>query len=344
MRYRIMIAAATLLAAGAGAAAAQQQVNQTRSTGPTGTVEVHTSSGRVRVIGWARNQVQVTGTLSSPNDRLELEDGEDGLVISVVRSGGERVRIRGRDGKVQVGGQHGGGEADLEIRIPARKDLEVNTVSAGAEVQGIDGGTEVQTVSGGIRVFGGRADAVSVASHSGSVEVTADADRVEANSASGSVRVAGTVRDRVEANSLSGEVNITAAAGEVEAGSVSGSVTVASMRGRAEVHSVSGEIRVNGRALSGEFQTVSGSITLNGDLARGANLELTSHSGTVTLALAPGASLELTATTFSGDISSDYRGARVTRESRREARIIVGSGDARVAVNTFSGSVKLTGR
>jgi DUF4097 and DUF4098 domain-containing protein YvlB len=116
------------------------------------------------------------------------------------------------------------------------------------------------------------------------------------------------------------------------------------MRGRAEVHSVSGEIRVTGRGLSGEFQSVSGSINVVGDLARDADLELTTHSGSVTLALAPGASVDLQANTFSGDISTDYRGARLTRESRREARIVVGGGDARVAVHTFSGSVKLTGR
>jgi len=64
----------------------------------------------------------------------------------------------------------------------------------------------------------------------------------------------------------------------------------------------------------------------------------------VTLALAPGASAEVQANTFSGDISADYRGARVSRESRREAKITVGGGDARVAVHTFSGDVKLTDR
>lgn len=341
MRYSITLVAAALLAAGATGLEAQQTVNQTRATSATGTVEVHTTGGRVRVVGWTRNQVQVTGTLSSSGQRLEVEEDAGAVVVRVVNQG---QSYRQRDGKVRVSGQHGGGEADLEVRVPARKDVEINAVSANVEVTGIDGTTEAQTVSGGVRVSGGRAREISAASRSGGVDITADAERVEAVSVSGGVRIAGTVRDRIEANSVSGDVNVTATAGEVEAASVSGNVTVASMRGRAEVHSVSGDVRVTGRALSGEFQTVSGNVILVGDLARGANLELTSHSGDVTLALASGASLELQANTFSGSIEADYRGARVTRPSRREARITVGGGDARVAVHTFSGNVKLTNR
>lgn len=341
MRYSITLVAAALLAAGATGLEAQQTVNQTRATSATGTVEVHTTGGRVRVVGWTRNQVQVTGTLSSSGQRLEVEEDAGSVVVRVVNLG---QSYRQRDGKVRVSGQHGGGEADLEVRVPARKDVEINAVSANVEVTGIDGTTEAQTVSGGVRVSGGRGREISAASRSGGVDITADAERVEAVSVSGGVRIAGTVRDRIEANSVSGDVNVTATAGEVEAASVSGNVTVASMRGRAEVHSVSGDVRVTGRALSGEFQTVSGNVILVGDLARGANLELTSHSGDVTLALASGASLELQANTFSGSIEADYRGARVTRPSRREARITVGGGDARVAVHTFSGNVKLTNR
>jgi len=337
-----MIAAAALLAAGASSAAAQQ-VNQSRAAGATADIEIQALGGRLRVVGWNRNQVQVTGTLGSPEERLVIDDEEGSLVVRV-ESPGQHVRVRTRDGKTREDMGHGGGDADLEVRVPLRSQLEIHSNNANTEVQGIDGSVEARSVSGSVRVWGGRAREITATSRSGMVEVTADGERVEAASVSGTVHVAGTVRDRVEATSVSGEVNVTAAAGEVEAGSVSGSVTVSSMRGRAEVHSVSGEVRVTGRGLSGEFQSVSGSITLNGDLARDADLELTTHSGSVTLALAPGASADIQANTFSGEISSDYRGARVTRESRREARIVVGDGDARVAVHTFSGSVKLTGR
>jgi DUF4097 and DUF4098 domain-containing protein YvlB len=116
------------------------------------------------------------------------------------------------------------------------------------------------------------------------------------------------------------------------------------MRGRAEVHSVSGGIHVTGHELSGEFQTVSGDVVLAGDLARGADVQVNTHSGDVVLQLDRGASAEVEAGSFMGDIMSDYPGARVTRESQHKARIVVGSGDARVQVRSFSGDVKLAPR
>jgi len=329
MRVKTMIAAAALLGAGVSAAAAQQ-VNQSVAADPTGTVEVHAVSGQIRVTGWTRNQVQVTGQLGGAGERVEVDDEGGNVVVRVVYPRG-----------------HGSGsnrDLRLEVRVPVRNDVEVNTVSADAQAEGLEGDVEVHSVSGAIRIANNRSREIGADTKSGTVDVIADADRVEANSVSGSVTVGGTVRDRVEAHSVSGVVRVTAAAGEVEAGSVSGSVEVASMRGRAEVNSVSGDVRVTGRGLSGSFQTVSGEITIIGDLARGSDLELTTHSGTITLQMPAGASAAVDFTTFSGDIESDYPGARVTRPSRREARVIIGGGDARVTAQTFSGDVRLLRR
>ncbi|HEX6746827.1 MAG TPA: DUF4097 family beta strand repeat-containing protein [Longimicrobium sp.] len=328
MRVGTLALTAALVAAGAGTARAQQQVNATRSTGSTGRVEIHNPSGSIHVIGWGQNQVQVTGTLGSSSERLVLEDDDAGLEVRVQRPGGH-------------GSNRGG---SLTIRVPRRKDVEIVSMSGSVTVEGMDGTVEATSHSGGVRVSGGRSRTIMATSRSGSVDVDADAERVEATSLSGSVTVAGTVRDRVEATSLSGGVRITAQAGQVEAGSTSGTVEIASMRGRAEVHSVSGDVRVTGRGLSGSFQTVSGSVILTGDLDRDADLELNSHSGNVVLQLSSGASADIDAGTFSGSIDVDYPGARVERESRRSARIRLGSGDATVKMQTFSGSVKLVRR
>ncbi|HET7460975.1 MAG TPA: DUF4097 family beta strand repeat-containing protein, partial [Longimicrobium sp.] len=305
------------------------QVNQAVNTDPTGTVEVHAVSGQVRVTGWSRNQVQVTGQLGGVGERVEVEDDGGGVVVRVVYPRGTHSSNR---------------DVQLDVRVPVRSDVEVNLVSASAVAEGLEGGVEVHTVSGNVRVANNRSREISAGTRSGTVEVIADADRVEANSVSGSVTVSGTVRDRVEAHSVSGTVRVTAAAGEVEAGSVSGSVEVASMRGRAEVSSVSGDLRVTGRGLSGSFQTVSGEITVSGDLARGQDLELTTHSGTITLQMPAGASASVDFSTFSGDIDSEYPGARITRPSRREARVVIGGGDARVTAQTFSGDMRLIRR
>lgn len=333
MRVRTMAAALALLGASATGAAAQT-INQTVSTSASGTVEVHAVSGQVRVTGWGRNQVQVTGSLSGAGERVEVED-EGGNVV---------VRVTYPRGRHWSGGHNNRG-TQLDVRIPARKSVEINVVSANITVEGVDGNVEAHSVSGGVRVANSRARSVGAHTRSGSVDVNADADRVEAASVSGAVTVAGTVRDRVEANSVSGIVRVTAAAGAVEVGSVSGGVEVSSMRGRAEVHSVSGDVRVTGRNLSGSFQTVSGEITISGDLARGGDLELTTHSGDVVLNLPGGTSAEVDFSTFSGGIQADYPGARLVRQSRREARVTIGGGGGtRVRAQTFSGDVRLERR
>src|SRR5215212_8822757 len=131
MRVTTTIAAAALLAAGAGTARAQQ-INESRNTGPTGTVEVHNTAGNVRVLGWSRNQVQVTGTLGSGAERVEIENEGEAIVVRVVLPRGS----------------HSSRGTNLEVRVPARKDVEVHGVSAPVTVEGIDGDVEAQSTSG----------------------------------------------------------------------------------------------------------------------------------------------------------------------------------------------------
>ena len=155
MRVTTTIAAAALLAAGAGTARAQQ-INESRNTGPTGTVEVRNAGGAVRVLGWSRNQVQVTGTLGSAAERVVIEDEDEGIVVRVLSARGSHSPSRG---------------TNLEVRVPARKDVEVHGFSAPVTVEGIDGDVDAQSVSGNVRVSGGRARVVSAASRSGDVLV-----------------------------------------------------------------------------------------------------------------------------------------------------------------------------
>ena len=48
---------------------------------------------------------------------------------------------------------------------------------------------------------------------------------------------------------------------------------------------------------------------------------------------------------FSGDLETEFPGARVTRTSRREIHVVIGGGNAaRVTAQTFSGDVRLERR
>ncbi|HEU0054566.1 MAG TPA: DUF4097 family beta strand repeat-containing protein, partial [Longimicrobium sp.] len=293
---------------------------------PTGTVEVHNVAGSVRVEGWSRNEVSVTGTLGRGAERVEVEGSGSRTVVRVV---------------LRRSSNSGG--TDIVVRVPERKSVEVHTVSADVTASGVEGAVSAESVSGEVRVSG-RPRSVEVQTRSGTAVVDATTDRVEAQTVSGDLTVTGTVRERVDAEGVSGDVRVTAATGDVHAASVSGNVVVTSMQGRAEVSSVSGDVSVSGRRLSGSFQTVSGTVIVSGDLARDGATEINTHSGSVELRVGSGSSAEIDFTTFSGDVVSQLSGARVTRQSRREQRIVVGRGEARVTVSTFSGDLKLTGR
>lgn len=185
------------LAFGAGGATAQRTLNETRSASASGTVEIENLAGSVRVIGWNRNEVQVTGTLAPRAERLDF--GTRGSVTTI-----EVVFPRQRN--MNLG--RGEAESDLEIRVPAGSMLEVETVSADIEVEQVTGTLELESVSGNVSVRGVSGQVVDAESVSGTVDVTGPIRELDASSVSGAVRVSG-VRGSASAETVSGSVEVT---------------------------------------------------------------------------------------------------------------------------------------
>lgn len=308
-------------------ACAQQRVDVRRATGPGGVVDVSVLAGTVRVVAWARNEVQVTGELGRGSERVELRTEGDRVYVQVITPRGMR-NVQG---------------SELEVRIPARKTLMVRTTSADASVAGITGEVTVGSVSGGVEVAG-RPAALEVSTRSGDVEVDVVTDRVRVQSVSGGLNVKGEIRTEVEAQSVSGDIDVTARVGSLRAQSVSGSITATALGGRVEAQTVSGEIRVEGQRLRGEMESVSGDVEVAGSLSSGGTTTVSSHSGEVQLRFVRGTGADVEFTTFSGDMDLAFPGARVTRNSRREREVVLGRGGARVEVRTFSGDVRLSER
>ncbi len=316
----LAVAAAVMLAA---PAQAQRQVNTRHDAAATGTVAIQMDGGSLRVIGWRRGEVQVTGTVSGRDDTVELDGG-------------------GRSVDVRVGGRRGrGGSANLEVRVPAGSRVEVTAGSAPITVSGVTGAVETTSRSGSVNIQG-NLRTVEVVAHSGPVTVEGRADRVEVTAMSGPVRVGADVRQRVEIQAMSGPVDVLGTVGDVEVNALSGNVRVADATGRVEVEGVSGNIAVNGARLRGGVNTVSGNILVSGSLAGAMSLE--THGGNVELRLPSGAGAEVEVSTFNGSFRSDFGGARESRESRHERRVSIGRGGPAVSITTFSGDVKLSRR
>ncbi len=225
-----------------------------------------------------------------------------GVEELVVERSGDTVEIEVRPARRS----RWAASARLEVRVPRGSELEVDTVSAGVEVAEVAGRVKAESVSGSVEVAGGPA-AVDVETVSGSIEADVQTGRVAVETVSGSVKLSGTI-------------------GEVEIETVSGRIGVASAALR--------------RA---ELSTNSGRIGLAGALEGRAQIRAGSHSGSIELALPASTSARFEVSTFSGRIDNQLGPPpKKTRYGPgKELEFALGGGEARVTVETFSGSVTL---
>ncbi len=206
-------------------------------------------------------------------------------------------------------GNYRSGRTIYKVVVPRGARLIMATVSGPITAKGVGGETKAESVSGTIEIE--------------------DAGSLTVESVSGGVRVKN-VRGRANAESVSGHVIMENVSGDVEAGSVSG------------------PIRLSGiTAKSVSASTVSGPIQFSGGVDPAGKYEFESHSGTIRLALPEDAGARLSLETFSGSFRSDFPvtiGGNSNwndnrRFSGRSAEGRIGSGNARIEAQTFSGSI-----
>lgn len=157
----------------------------------------------------------------------------------------------------------------------------------------------------------------------------------------------------------SGTVKLEDIQGEVDATAGSGDITLKHVRRAARVHTGSGDIVVDSPgestsiiAGSGDIQvtnpagdlrvhTGSGGIDINGSPAASAFWELHAGSGDVTLNVSSTSSFRLYAHSNIGSINSSVPISVTEKTSSRELRGTVGSGQARIEVETSSGDIEI---
>jgi hypothetical protein len=219
------------LAAGTFAppAAAQRTLDERYAASPTGFIRIHALVGSVRVTGWDRDSVRVSGEVQeTKQDRFEVHGTYGGSKMGFFGEGAELKPSR------------------IEVTVPAGSQVWVKTASADIFVEGLSGGVDLYSVSGRIEVAG-RPREVFAESMGGAILVDADTRTVRVKSASGDVTLRGRVADAI-ATTVSGTV--LAEGGGFE---------------RARFESVDGDIRYAGpiaRASWLDFINHSGAVDL----------------------------------------------------------------------------------
>jgi DUF4097 and DUF4098 domain-containing protein YvlB len=244
------LAAFAMLACGQTALAGSP-ISERAPADSTGHVEISNTAGSVEVSGWARNEVEVTGTLGDGVERLEF-----------ARSGKlTRVKVILPDRSSRVG------STQLVVKVPAASSLFVNTVSADVRAQGVRGSQRLQTISGDIGA-------------------EAAAEDVECKTVSGNVEVKGSgQRSMLTVTTVSGDAKVSNVAGEVNGNTVSGSFTIAAGEtSRSRLRSTSGDIGLKGKLDADariDFESISGDVRLDllGPVA--AEFDVTSFNGEI---------------------------------------------------------------
>ncbi len=237
-RPLLIVLAALLALAGQDTAHAQTRIDQRRPAAPDGLLKIHNLVGSVRVIGWDRDTIAVTGTVGSGTFYMGVGKGGGKLGIELPTAVSARVDLA--PGKTDVQG------SSLEVRVPRRTRVWVKAASATIDVDGVTGGLDLYAVGGEIRVRGAPQD-VYAESMDGALDLDVSAPAVRLRSAGGAITLRGAIENAV-ASSVSGPIIVTGARLQ---------------RGRFE--SVTGEIRYDGdveRGSSLGFESHSGPIVL----------------------------------------------------------------------------------
>lgn len=295
-----------------------ERFSKTARVGRTGVFDLSNISGDIIVTGGGGDDVKIEAV-----KRARARDGDDAkrlldeLRIEVVETA-NRVEVRTLYPRNR---RNYSGSVDYTISMPSGASATLRTVSGDVRVSNVKGELRAESVSGDM-VTSGASNLSLVKTVSGDIEVTdATAD------------------------------------GEVSVSTVSGNLTARGLKARwLDLGSVSGDVLLtNVTSERATVKSVSGNLEYAGPLARSGRYELTTHSGTVRLAVSGTTGFELEATTFNGDVRSDFpltlRGGmgpegRTGRRSRLNRSIRGSYGDASAIVNlkSFSGDIVVTKR
>lgn len=172
------------------------------------------------------------------------------------------------------------------------------------------------------------------------------------------ISVAGTLAE-VTAETVQGEVHVSGGSGNVSLKSVEGAVTLEKARGRIDLYSVNEEIAasdvsgdvtaetVNGdirllriESSNTEANTVNGEIIYDGTIKDGGRYRFATHNGDLRISVPDKASVTVSVGTFNGEFSACFP-VQLTGKHGRRFNFIIGSGSARLELESFDGNIEI---
>ena len=224
----------------------------------------------------------------------------------------DRVAIEVRGGLVRIQAERSRGRAgaiDYDLMIPRTMAADIEGTETDVVVESVGGDLRVESVDGDI-----------------------------------TVRDAGAA---VSLSSVEGDIRLDGGRGTIAVTGVEGDVTIGGARGNMTVETIEGDVTLDG-VESGhvDVSTVEGDIVYRGTVQDGGDYRLTTHEGDVTLAVATPLNATVSVSTFEGSLEAAPEFGLTLSSVRRGRRqnFVVGSGSARIELESFDGAIRLQRR
>ena len=264
----------------------------------------------------AQQQTDTTFSVR-PNSRIEVETFGGSIVVRGWNRNDVRVQAqhgrrdvididaRGSAVRIEAEGHMGvAKDVRFTLTVPRSSHIEASGVQTDIDVEGVTGDIDAETVHGNIRVVGGT---------------------------------------RINIESVEGDLTIGGARGRVDASTVNRGIRVTDVEGDLSLETVNGPIIVqNVRSTRVDASTVNGRIVYDGTLRDGGDYSLATHNGAVWVVVPSGANASVSVSTFNGELDTTFQIPNFeSNSSKRSFNFVLGSGRARLDLETFGGDINL---
>lgn len=255
-----------------------------------------------------------------PDARVQVQNfagsitvrGWDRNAVRVVATRGRRdeVRITGNESALSIATVARTGASaplDYEITVPSGAALDVGGTYTTIAIDGVRGPVSANTVQGGVSLRGG--DGV------------------------------------ISLKSVEGVVSVRDARGRIEVIGVNRGLDLRDVRGDIVAETVNGSIVLEDIESSDvEAVTVNGRVSYDGAIADRGRYRFATHTGTIVVSIPEGVNATIAAVTYEGNVSSKFAVPVLASGGnagvQRRASFTLGTGSAKVEVESFQGSIQ----
>ena len=228
--------------------------------------------------------------------------------VQADHSSRDRIEMKATDSLVTIKPESSMGaprSIDMEITMPAWMRLDLSGTYIDVTIAGSQGEITVETVRGDVNVKGG----------SGFVSL---------QSVEGVVTLEG-AKGRINVRSVNEGIQLADISGEIIAETVNGGITL----DRIQSNSV-------------DVATVNGDLSYDGSIRDDGQYRLATHNGDITVVVSETANATIAVRTFSGEFVAGFPvNIQDTTHRNKRFSVTVGSGSARMELESFGGTIRL---